>query len=143
MNKQTIIKNIFNPGIYTKNINLILLLLRISVGVFMLSHGLGKFSKLFGDDPIKFADPLGVGATASLALTVFSEVICSVFLILGFATRFAAIPLVITMLVAAFFAHANDGFVKQELPLLYCVIYLAIAITGAGKISIDNLIYKK
>lgn len=143
MNKQTIIKNIFNPGSYAKNIDFTLLLLRISVGVFMLSHGVGKFSKLFGDDPIKFPDPLGVGVTASLVLTVFSEVFCSVFLILGFATRFAAIPLVITMLVAAFVAHANDGFGKQELPLLYGIIYLTIAITGAGKISIDNLIYKK
>jgi putative oxidoreductase len=140
---QKMIKTIFNPGIYPKNINLVLLLLRISVGLFMLSHGLGKFSKLFGDEPIKFPDPIGVGVTASLALTVFAEVFCSLFLIFGIATRLAAIPLLITMLVAVLIVHINDGFGKQELPLLYSMVYISIAIAGAGKFSIDSLIYKK
>ena len=137
------IKNILNPGSYPNNINLILFLLRIGVGVFMLTHGLGKFSNLFGDDPIQFADPIGIGETASLALTVFAEVFCSIILILGFATRLAAIPLLITMLVAAFIIHTNDGFGKQELPLLYGMVYLAIAIAGAGKFSVDHWIYQK
>ena len=137
------IKNIFNPGNYPQKINLVLLILRITVGAFMLMHGIGKFSKLIGDEPIKFADPIGVGVTASLALTVFSEVVCSIFLILGIATRFAAIPLLITMLVAVFIIHSNDGFGKQELPLLYITIYLTIAITGAGSFSIDTRIYNK
>lgn len=137
------IKNIFNPGAYPRNINFVLLLLRIAVGVFMLSHGIGKFLKLFGSEPIMFADPIGIGETASLALTVFAEVFCSLLLIFGIATRFAAIPLPITMLVAVFIVHANDGFGKQELPLLYLFIYLTIAIAGAGKLSIDNWIYNK
>ena len=137
------IKNIFNPGNYPLKINLVLLMLRVTVGAFMLSHGIGKFSKLFGDDPIKFADPIGVGVTASLTLTVFSEVFCSWFLIFGIATRLAAIPPLITMLVVVFIVHLNNGFDKQELPLLYVVVYLTIAITGAGKISIDNWVYKK
>lgn len=137
------IKNLLNPGTYPKNINSVLLLIRIAVGVFMLTHGWGKFLKLFGDEPIRFADPLGVGTTASLALAVFSEVFCSLFLIVGVATRFASIPLLITMLVAAFVVHGNDGFGKQELPLFYAVIYFSIAITGAGKFSVDNWLYKK
>jgi len=137
------IKNIFNPGNYLNNINFVLLILRLTVGIFMLTHGIGKFSTLFGDEPIQFPDPIGVGTTASLALTVFSEVFCSILLILGLGTRLAAIPLLITMLVAAFIIHANDGFGKQELGLIYAAIYLVIAITGAGKISIDNWIYDK
>lgn len=136
------IKIIFKPGNYPKNIDFALLILRITAGGFMLTHGIGKFIKLTGDDPIQFADPIGVGVTASMTLAVFAEVFCSVFLILGFATRFSSIPLLITMLVATFIVHANDGFGKQELPLLYAVTYLVIAITGAGKYSVDNLIYK-
>lgn len=140
---QIMIKNIFNPGNYPPKINLALLLLRLSVGAFMLAHGMGKFSKLLGDDPIKFADPIGIGVTTSLALTVFAEVFCSLFLIFGIATRIVAIPLLFTMLVAVLIVHINDGFNKQELPLLYTMVYLTIVITGAGKISIDNLIYNK
>lgn len=136
-------KYIFNPGNYSKKINFVLLLLRFAVGILMLTHGLGKFSALFGDGPIQFPDPIGVGATASLALAVFSEVFCSILLIFGIGTRLAAIPLLITMLVAALIVHANDGIGRQELPLLYSTIYFVIAMTGAGKISIDHWIYSK
>lgn len=137
------LKTLFNPGNYSSNINFSLLILRLVAGVFMLTHGAGKFTKLFGDEPIQFADPIGVGVTASLALTVFSEVLCSILLILGFKTRLAAIPLLITMLVAAFIVHANDGFGKQELPLFYSTVYFILIFTGAGKFSLDNLIFNK
>lgn len=137
------IQKILNPGSYSKNIDIALLILRLTVGFFMLSHGMGKFYNLIGDAPIQFPDPLGVGTTASLGLAVFSEVLCSILLIVGLGTRLAAIPLIITMLVAAFIIHATDGFGKQELPLMYVAIYLVIAIAGAGKISIDNWLHKK
>ena len=137
------IKSLFYTGTYSKNINLLLLLVRIIVGAFMLTHGWGKFLKLIGDGAITFADPLGIGETTSLVLTVFAEVFCSILIILGLATRFAAIPSLITMLVAAFIVHANDGFGKQELALLYGTIYLVIAVLGAGKYSLDYLIFKR
>jgi len=47
------------------------------------------------------------------------------------------------MLVAAFIVHANDGFGKQELPLLYAATYLLLVITGAGKFSMDYWLQKK
>ena len=109
----------------------------------MLTHGIGKFEKLFSGEPIMFPDPVGLGATASLALVVFSEVFCSIFLILGVATRFSAIALIVTMLVAAFVAHANDGFGKQELPLLYTAVYVVLLICGAGKVAVDSWIFNK
>lgn len=137
------IKSIFNPGSYPNTINLALLLLRVAAGAFMLTHGMGKFSNLVGDEPISFADPIGIGEPASLVLAVFAEVLCSILLIFGIATRFAAIPLLITMLVAVFIIHANDEFGRKELALLYAFIYLSIAIAGAGKFSVDYLIYKK
>lgn len=136
-------KKLFNPGIISNYSDLTLLLMRIGVGALMLSHGAGKFLKLFGDEPVKFSDPLGVGATASLAMAVFAEVFCSIFLIFGFATRLSVVPLIITMLVAVLLIHTHDPFPKKELPLLYIIIYLAIGIFGAGKYSVDNLIYKK
>ncbi|MEX2485222.1 MAG: DoxX family protein [Brumimicrobium sp.] len=136
-------KRLFNPGQYSKNVSIALLILRVVVGVFMLTHGIGKFEALFDGQPIKFADPIGIGATASLALTVFAEVFCSILLILGLATRFAAIPLLITMLVAAFVVHADDGFGKQEFALLYGVIYATVAMIGAGKYSLDYLVFRR
>lgn len=134
---------LFHSGKYPTNVSVALLIVRIAVGSFMLTHGIGKFETLISDEPIKFADPIGVGTTASLALTVFAEVFCSVLLILGLATRFAAIPLLITMLVAAFIIHAEDGFKKQEFALLYGVIYITIALIGGGKYSLDFLVFRR
>lgn len=133
----------FNPGSYSKNIDLSLLILRIAGGALMLTHGVGKMEALFGTEPIQFPDPIGLGATTSLALAVFAEVLCAVFLIIGFATRFSALNLLITMFVAVFIIHSADPFAKQELPLIYGSIYLVLLIAGAGKFSIDNLIFNK
>ncbi|MGB1041036.1 MAG: DoxX family protein, partial [Flavobacteriales bacterium] len=94
------IKKLLNPGAYTTNVSLALLILRVVAGAAMLTHGVGKFESLFSGEPIRFPDPIGMGATTSLALAVFSEVLCSILLIVGLGTRFAAIPLLITMLVA-------------------------------------------
>ena len=138
-----IVRRLLNSDNCSNNVSIALLILRVVIGFFMLSHGIGKFQTLFGGEVIQFPDPMGIGATASLALTVFSEVFCSILIIIGFITRLAAIPLLITMLIAAFIIHINDGFGKQEFALLYAVIYLNIAIIGAGKYSIDYLIFNK
>lgn len=138
-----VVSNLFNPGNYSKNIDLILLILRVSAGVLMLTHGVGKLESLIGNAPIQFPDPIGIGAKASLTLAVFSEVFCSLLLIIGFATRLATIPLLITMFVATFIVHINDPFGRQELPLLYATMYLVLLIAGAGKISMDNWVFNK
>ena len=137
------IKKILNPGSYSWEINAALLFLRVSIGIFMLTHGTSKLITLLEGGPISFADPIGIDPVASLALAVFAEVLCSILLIFGAATRFAVIPLLITMLVAVLIVHSTDAFGVKEIALLYLTVYIAIAITGAGKFSVDNLVYKK
>lgn len=136
------INSIFSARTYPKNVNLVLLILRLVVGILMLTHGIGKLETLLGSGPIQFYDPLGVGVTASITLAVFAEVFCSILLIIGLGTRLAAIPLLFTMMVAIFVIHIDDGIVKQELPLLYAVIYIAIASIGSGNYSIDYLVLR-
>jgi putative oxidoreductase len=142
MAKAGIRNSIFNPGSYSNIVSFGLLFLRVIAGAFMFTHGDGKLVRLFGEGPIKFSDPLGIGAVPSLALAVFAEVVCSVLVILGLATRLSVIPVIITMLVAAFIVHGSDPFGSRELPLLYASVFFFIAISGAGKFSFDNLIYK-
>jgi putative oxidoreductase len=115
------------------------LLLRLVFGGFMLySHGWPKLQRLFGDDPIKFADPFGIGATASLSLTVFAEFLCAALILVGLKTRLATVPLIITMLVAAFVIHASDPFGDKEMALIYLVGYIVIFLLGPGRYSVDE-----
>lgn len=126
----------YNQNLY----DLAIFLLRLTVGVFMITHGLGKLDMLMEGGVVEFADPLGVGAKTSLALTVFSELICSFLLIMGFATRLSSVPLIITMLIIIFNVHGSDDFSRKELPGLYLAIYILLLVVGGGKFSVDYLI---
>lgn len=119
-----------------------LLLLRVLVAAFMLTHGLPKFYRLMTGN-IEFSDPIGIGEPATLILAVFAEVVCSTFIFIGLGTRLATLPLIATMLVAAFVSNWNDPFGKKELPLLYLFIYTTLLILGSGKYSLDFLLSKK
>ena len=118
-----------------------LLILRITFGSMMLVHGIPKlmgFSEMVG----KFPDPLGMGSQSSLILAIGAEVGCSILLILGLGTRFAAIPLAITMMVALFAVHASDPWKVKELAAVYLAVYVSLAFTGAGQFSLDYLLTK-
>ena len=104
----------------------------------MLTHGLPKFDRLFGEGPVKFADPFGLGPEISLGLAIFAEVGCAILVMIGFKTRWATIPLMITMLVAAFYMHGSDPFSKKELSLLLFTLFLSILISGGGRYSVDR-----
>ena len=137
------IKKISRTGSHSKSVSAALLILRIVAGAFMITHGWGKFQMLIGDGPIQFPSVLGMSSTISLVLAVSAEFFASLLLIFGLGTRLAAIPLLITMLVAAFVIHSSDPFSKKELPLMYSTIYLVILYLGAGKYSLDRLVCKK
>ena len=120
-----------------------LLLLRIGIASMMLVHGLPKLGKFCSSGEIKFADPIGVGVIMSLTLAVFAEVICSILVLVGLATRLASVPLVITMLVALLRVHIADPYAEKEKALLYLLAFLVLMITGSGKFSIDQLIMNR
>jgi putative oxidoreductase len=114
-----------------------LLLLRLGFSGLMLTHGIPKFMKLVQGD-FEFSDPLGIGAVPSLILTVIGEVICPLLIIIGYKTRFAAIPAAITMAVAAFVVHGADPIGTKEKALLFLFAFVTIILTGPGKYSIDK-----
>lgn len=134
---------IFSTAYNRSLADLWLLLLRLGVGGFMLTHGFPKLQKLLEGGEIQFMDFMGLGTTASLALVVFAEAFCSVLLILGLSTRLASLVLVITMGVAAFMAHGADPFAKKEMALLYLLIYLTLLVFGPGKYALDSLLAGK
>ena len=119
--------------------NLALLVLRLWLGLTMLLlHGLVKLQG-YAEMSTKFPDPFGIGSKASLSLAIFAEVVCSILLILGLFTRFAALNLVVTMTVAFAVAHkaALTGPGNGELAFIYLAGYAVLLIAGAGRFSLD------
>jgi putative oxidoreductase len=138
-------RRLFSTGTSDSAFSFATLLLRLGVGFLMLlNHGYNKLIH-FSSYAQKFADPFHIGRTPSLALTIFAEVFCSVFIILGLFTRLATIPLIIAMTTAFVFAHnANyrSGPGGGEMALLFLTGYIVLLFTGPGKVSLDRFIGK-
>ncbi|MDE0774634.1 MAG: DoxX family protein [Ulvibacter sp.] len=114
-----------------------LFLLRFTFSAMMLSHGIPKLLNLIQGN-LDFGDPIGIGALASLILTVIAEAICPLLIIIGYKTRLASIPVIITMGVAAFIVHGADTLASKEKALLFLFAFVAIALLGPGKHSVDR-----
>ncbi|MDR2065651.1 MAG: DoxX family protein [Prevotellaceae bacterium] len=122
--------------------NRVILFIRIFWGLLMITHGLTKLNH-FDELATNFLDPVGLGSRLSLIMIISAEIVCSIFLIFGLFTRIAVIPLLFSMMIAIFIAHAADPFAKKELAVIYAVIYALLLFTGGGKFSLDNMLYKK
>ncbi len=118
--------------------NTAMLLLRLGFGILMIMHGYQKLVN-FGSLQHSFMNFMGLGSTLSLALVVFAEFFCSLFVILGLFTRAATIPLIIAMLVVIFKVNNGEVFLKAENAPLYLVGYLVLLLLGPGKISVDSM----
>lgn len=115
---------------------------RVTVGAVFVSTGWGKLHNL--DRVIEFFQSLGIPAAEYQApFVAATEFSCGLLLVAGLATRFAAVPLIVTMLVAISTAlwpdleGVIDLFGKEE--FLFIVLLGWLAVAGAGAVSLDAL----
>lgn len=116
------------------------LVLRLGFGAMMIPHGLKKIDKL--NNPISeltFTDPLGVGSKNSLIAAAVVELLFPVLIMLGAKVRITTLPLIATMIIAAFVVHQGDSISDREPALLFLFGYVAIWFLGAGKYSVKSL----
>jgi putative oxidoreductase len=119
------------------------LVLRLTIGVLILFHGVAKL--LNGIGPIE-SMIVARGMPAFFAWAVYvGEVIAPLLLILGFYTRLGALLIVLNMLVAIVLAHAGHVFQlsgtggwRLELQGLFLFGSLAVALLGAGRYSMGG-----
>lgn len=120
-----------------------LLILRIGTAALMLPHGWTKLSRLIETGEMNFPDPLGIGGGTTLIFTIFAEFICALLIIIGFKTRWATIPLILTMLGAALVFHVADPWSDKELALIYAVAFSSLAFLGGGEYALDHILKRK
>jgi putative oxidoreductase len=119
-----------------------ILLLRLTFGGLFIYYG---YSKLANYDQIlpMFGDIIGIGSQLSLNLVIFAELFCGIFVTVGLLTRASVIPILITMTVAYFIAHANDPFsAKGQAFTLWCLSFV-VFVFGSGRFSVDALIFSR
>lgn len=121
--------------------NIAMLILRVGLGGLMLPHGYDKLVH-FATYKKDFMNFLGMGNTLSLALLIFAEFFCSLFLLVGLFSRLIVIPLIFAMSVALFKAHNGEIFGDGEHAALFITGFLVILLVGPGKISADGMMGK-
>jgi putative oxidoreductase len=125
-----------------------LTVLRVVVGVVFLMHG---WQKMFGfkiPGVTGFMTSLGIPMPGFFAVVVtLVELLGGIALILGVATRVAAVLLAINMTVAILKVHLPHGFFTQgggfEFPLTLLAANICLALAGPGSLSVDNLLATK
>lgn len=133
--------NLFSSGTTTTGVDLAALVMRLAAaGSLIGAHGLFKFQRVISGEEIQFLDPMGIGDVATFHVAMVIEFICAALVVLGLFTRAALIPLILMMTTIVLKVHGADPFGKQELPLLYLVIFFALFLLGPGRYSLDRLI---
>jgi putative oxidoreductase len=124
-----------------------LFILRVVLGVVMTYHG---FQKLIPTGGLHRSHLLAGFESfnhyvASLGLpywlgyvSLLTELLGGIFLILGFLTRLVAFLLTVNMLVALVMVDLRHGYTASELALALCAMATLLIFTGSGAAALDR-----
>ncbi|MFT2706163.1 DoxX family protein [Clavibacter zhangzhiyongii] len=125
-----------------------LLIARVAIGFILMAHGLQKYLEYTLDGTAASFTQMGVpapGFSAAFAATV--ETVGGAALILGLLTPVAAALNVLNLIGALVIVHAGKGvFVDgggYELVLALIAGLVVVALLGAGRISLDQLVSRR
>lgn len=147
---QRIIAKAFSLSTGFSYTNMARLFIRLFVGVMFMQFGirhLMNYEALSVDFPTLF----GLSPSTTLTLMIINELVCSLFIMVGFLTRLSVIPPIISMVAAEYYiihdllphnlsVYGLDSTDPGYLPIMFIGIYLFIILAGPGKISLDYFI---
>jgi putative oxidoreductase len=107
-------------------------------------NGTNWFADIQSDFPFPFNY---VSPEISWQMSTWFELIGAAALVLGLATRFFSLSLIILTVVAWAAVHAANGYNVcdngYKLPLMYLIMFIPLLFNGAGKVSLDYWIKKR
>lgn len=126
-----------------KNISLALLFFRVALSLeLMIVHGLKKIG-IGVADAEQIPNPLQLPAAFNDSFAIAANLFFPIFILAGFLTRWATIPILAVTLTGFFVVHGNDSLLEKDVPYLYSIGYLFLLIAGAGQFSADHIIHQK
>jgi putative oxidoreductase len=123
--------------------------LRVPVGLIFIAHGAQKLFGWFGGYGLtgtgQWLESVGISPGYTMALLAGgAEFFGGLALLLGLLVRPSALVLAFTMAVAVFGVHAQNGLFMSnngyEYALTLLVASVSLAISGAGRLSLDAVL---
>lgn len=139
---QSLIKYI--KGVLEKGRDIVLLAARVTIAYGFYEPAMHKWSDI--NAVAAWFGTIGIPLPALNAyLAATTEITGVVLLALGLFTRLISVPLIIVMIVAIVTVHLPNGFSAGdkgfEIPLYYMLFLGLFASFGAGKFSLDHLLF--
>lgn len=129
--------------------NLARLFIRLFVGVMFMQFGIRQLV-CYQELAPGFPAVWGMSSSTCLIIMITVEIVCSLFIMVGFLTRIMVLPPIMTMVAAEYYIYhdllphttfyATDSIQPGYLPVMFIGIYLFIMLAGPGKISLDYFI---
>ena len=118
-------------------------LARLTVGLVFFQSGWGKLHDL--ESVTRYFGELGIPNPAVQAMVASTaELVCGGLLLVGLATRFAVVPLIVTMCVAIATAQWENvnglGSLVGLLEFAYIALLVWLGTDGPGPLSLDHLL---
>ncbi|MNE38235.1 hypothetical protein D3C80_1321280 [compost metagenome] len=119
-----------------------MLLFRIVVSIqLIIVHGLKKVG-IGTDFRESVPNPLDFPCWFMESFVIASNLVFPLFVIVGYYTRLATIPILLVTLSGYFIVHWNEPLLISDVPFMYSLSFLLIAFCGPGKYSFDNFLRK-
>lgn len=119
-----------------------LTLIRCILGAFLIYHGCEIFSESKISGYLEWDVFKGANGKLLVMVGKASELIAGIFFVLGFFTRVASLLIIATMIYITFFLGHGKIWYEDQYPFLFILLALVFFFTGAGRISLDNLLFK-
>ena len=112
-----------------------ILFLRFFMGIVILLHIIGKL-QTYDNTILAYPQILGLDAATSFAMATFIEGLLAAMIVLGIATRFAAVAMsIVSALVVIYSIMQGNVTTDIKLYFIYIGIYVTLAISGGGYYS--------
>ncbi|HEX8594556.1 MAG TPA: DoxX family protein [Pseudomonas sp.] len=114
-----------------------LLFLRISASVLlMVVHGLPKLLN-FQAELSRIEDPFHMGASLTLSMAIFAEVVCPIFIAAGLFVRVSSVPIIVVLLVALVIVHPQWSLEEGQFGWLLLIIFTTVFMAGPGRLALN------
>ncbi len=105
-------------------------------------HGMKKFRVENGQRE-QVPNPLHLPDKLNRLVASLSDTVVPLLIILGIGTRLAVLPTIGVTAIGYFVVHRKDSVEVRDVPYMYTICLLLLLFTGAGRYSLDNLIFNQ